>query len=377
MESPPVSSRVRPPSNRPSRESNELRRRLGEVTDEARHNETVLRHFHNRELLLLTAPDLPELLARLTVGMREAFSLDGVSLFVQDPEHEIRDLLAQVSVLPGRDLQLVDSLAQVSPLLARLKQPWLGTCQMPEHAALLMKPAGICSLAALPLRLGERLLGGLVLASRDPTRYTRHHGTEFLHHLSVVAAVCLENVVNRERLRLTSLTDPLTGLYNRRFLEDRMGQEMARTARYGQSLSCLFLDLDHFKGINDRHGHPAGDAVLRQVAARARDMLRASDIATRYGGEEFAVVLPQTGWQEAVRLAERIRTALADTPMILPDGGTLNLTCSVGVSEARPPSQPADPDGLARELLAQADAALYRAKQGGRNRVVCDGHPVP
>jgi two-component system, cell cycle response regulator len=118
--------------------------------------------------------------------------------------------------------------------------------------------------------------------------------TNFIEWLAAVASVCLENVANNERLKHIGLTDALTGVHNRRYFDQRLREEVDRALRKGQPLSCLLVDVDHFKHVNDKHGHLIGDAVLREVAEQIKDQLRLSDAMARYGGEEFAVLLVQT-----------------------------------------------------------------------------------
>ena len=157
--------------------------------------------------------------------------------------------------------------------------------------------------------------------------------------------------------------DGLTGLYNRRALDERLAQEVARAGRYGGGFALLMLDIDHFKAINDTHGHGAGDRVLQDVARIVVDCTRRSDWTARFGGEEFVVVLPETDDDGAALLAERIRATIAQEPLAVSDAVTVAVTASVGVA--------AFPDAgrSAEALLASVDRALYRAKEGGRDRV--------
>ena len=328
----------------------------------ARRNELVLRRFQQHELDLMAADSLPQLLQALTAGTQSSFGLDAVSLSLADPEDDIRDALAWVGLrpadIPGLGLDPASRWPADAPC-----RPRLGPVSEAEHGTF-FGPAlpGLASAALLPMARGGQSRGVLALGSGDALRYQPHLGTDFLDHLSTVATVCLENALNKERLLVHGRTDPLTGLYNRRYMECRLAEEVARSHRHNQPLSCLFMDMDHFKQVNDRHGHAAGDAVLRAVAGRITHLLRASDVAVRYGGEEFAVLLPQTGVAAARALAERLRMDLAALEPEAPGGGPLHVTVSVGVAELRP-----DEGGDA--MLQAADEALYRAKHGGRNRV--------
>jgi diguanylate cyclase (GGDEF)-like protein len=157
--------------------------------------------------------------------------------------------------------------------------------------------------------------------------------------------------------RRLAVTDGLTGLYNRRYLTERMAEQDAEEG----AVSLLVVDLDHFKRVNDTFGHVAGDTVLREAAARIASVCRATDVVARYGGEEFVVLLPDTGEQEARRLAERIRTKLRQAP-VADSAGPIAITASVGVATR------AGAD--IHRLMESADRALYRAKEEGRDRVV-------
>jgi diguanylate cyclase (GGDEF)-like protein len=167
-----------------------------------------------------------------------------------------------------------------------------------------------------------------------------------------------------ERQRRLSRRESLTGCFNRRAFYELFPRESERARRLGQGLSLVFLDVDHFKSINDRFGHEAGDRVLQQIAARLRWIIRETDLLFRWGGEEFVILLAHTGPSEAPALAERIRAAIADRPFLGSDGhAAVSVTVSVGV--AGTVASPVDPD----VLIARADAACYRAKERGRDRV--------
>lgn len=171
-----------------------------------------------------------------------------------------------------------------------------------------------------------------------------------------------ENERTRRELEKLAATDALTGLHNRRHFMLLAEAEFDRSRRYGRPVSVALADLDYFKQINDRYGHAAGDAALRAFADLARDTLRQTDIACRYGGEEFAFVFPETMPQEAQVLAERLRAALDARREALPDGRQMHFTLSIGI---------VDGSGLSlEEALSRADDVLYRAKAAGRNRVL-------
>ena len=166
------------------------------------------------------------------------------------------------------------------------------------------------------------------------------------------------------RLEYQARTDYLTGLANRRRFLELAEVELVRARRYGNPLSLLMIDIDHFKGINDAHGHQVGDVVLRRLSDECRRLLREVDVVGRMGGEEFAILLPETGMEEGFRVAERIRKTISESGVRLsPEEGLLHFSVSVGVTALC--SEIADIDALIKD----ADDALYAAKRQGRNRV--------
>jgi len=166
--------------------------------------------------------------------------------------------------------------------------------------------------------------------------------------------------LERELRRLAS-TDALTGLHNRRELEQRIAEEMSRSRRHGEPLSVVIGDLDHFKQVNDAFGHSIGDEVLRAVGERMRQDLRTEDLAVRWGGEEFLLMLPSTNLDQAVQVADKLRRAIAERPIGC-NGREVPVTISLGAAEL-------EKDEELEELIRRADDAMYRAKTEGRNRV--------
>ena len=171
--------------------------------------------------------------------------------------------------------------------------------------------------------------------------------------------------VNEENRRL-SITDPLTGAYNRRYLMEQLPREIERAARYGRTLSVVMCDVDHFKRVNDTHGHLVGDEVLKAFARMLQHCSRACDWVARYGGEEFVVVLPETTVMNANAAAEHLRAQVAATPLTLANGTILPITASFGVSgwpDVVPMTSTVD------ELMGRCDAGVYASKAAGRNTV--------
>jgi two-component system cell cycle response regulator len=358
------------PQRAPEDEIRLLQAHLATLTDEVNRNDALFRKTQERELELLRAGSLIQLFERLIAGLRNSFQLDAVSLILHDPQHEIRHLLSgdEHTAEQLQGVLFVDVLMSVAPQFANLERPWLGVFHRADHELLLPGVARIGSLALIPLRRHEQLDGVLVFASKDPQRFTPELASDFLAHLGLVAAICLENAVNRARLLRSGLTDFLTGFHNRRYLHARLREELARAQRARSSLACLMVDVDHFKRINDHYGHLAGDAVLREVAQRIDAEMRISDTGARFGGDEFAMVLSQAALADGEKVAARVLHAVSNLPIAINRSTTETVTLSIGVAVATPGPGLRDYKVLAERLIAEADAALYRAKSAGRNR---------
>jgi two-component system, cell cycle response regulator len=352
-------------------ENRQLQGRLQDLTVEVSRNEALLHKTQERELELLRANSLMQLMDRLIHGLKGSYQLDAVTLVLNDPQHEIRHLMAGDGFLVEelREVQFVDALKEVAPRLPPLDRPWLGPYYKDDHQHLVQGAIRAGSIALIPLWRNEQLDGLLVFCSHDPMRFNRELASDFLAHLGVVAAICVENAVNRARLVRSGLTDFLTGFHNRRYLQSRLREELARTQRAHQFLCCLMIDVDYFKRINDQYGHLAGDAVLREVAHRVDHEMRTSDTGARFGGDEFAIVLAQSTLEDGERVAQRVLRAVAGKPIQVGAQGSETVTLSIGVAAAAPGPDARDLKHMAERLIAEADAALYRAKSDGRNRV--------
>jgi diguanylate cyclase (GGDEF)-like protein len=205
-----------------------------------------------------------------------------------------------------------------------------------------------------------------VISIARPGRPFSERQRELFAYLTNQAAISIENVDLHETIQRQAVTDELTGLFNHRRFQEVMAVEVERTRRFGQELGLIMLDLDNFKRVNDTYGHLQGDLVLREVARVLRESSREIDEPARYGGEEMAVALPQTGLQGAFEFAERVRQRIEALQLPLLEGeGTLRVTASFGAASL-PHSAKIDKDAL----VAAADAALYRAKRSGKNRTV-------
>jgi len=353
-----------------------LRQQLETLLVEARRNEDKMRRFDQLERQLIGAGSLTELVRLLLTEYKLAFNVEYVSLTLIDPELESTRILE--NELAGdaifTQLTLLRSPDALQVVYGDVSRPGLGLYRPKNHQALFNAPSGaIASVALLPLVRHGALIGGLHLGSSDPDRYVSGCATDFLERLAEIISVCLESSMVRERLKLTGLTDGLTGVQNRRYFEHRLIEEVSQSRRHQYPLACMFLDIDKFKRINDTYGHQTGDSVLKTVASAIQSQLRAGDTISRYGGEEFVVLLPQAARHHAQEIAERIRGVIAELHIQARSGHALEVTISIGLAMLPAITQDGLHGELAEQLVAAADEALYQAKHTGRNKVVCDG----
>jgi diguanylate cyclase (GGDEF)-like protein len=252
------------------------------------------------------------------------------------------------------------------------------------------------SVICVPLVTQKEIRGVIYVRSASAPQGFRKDDLLFIHHLGHPAALAIENTLLHEKNRRSeealgkarddletkvkertlelmeanrklnelSVTDGLTGLYNHRYFMRALEAEYRRAIRYKRSLALLLLDIDHFKNVNDTYGHPCGDRVLKELAALLKGCLRSADVAARYGGDEIAVILPETTESKASEVAEKLRRQLEKSSFEW-EGNSFSLTCSIGVAAV--PEANID---YWNELLYSADKSLYRAKGKGRNHVI-------
>ena len=220
---------------------------------------------------------------------------------------------------------------------------------------------------AIPLIVGARVVGVLE-ARHDQARVATKEVIEILEMLATHAATAIESARLHEVIEERSQVDPLTKLLNRRRLEEDLASECKRCLRYGRPLAFVMLDVDHFKAFNDTHGHPKADVALQAVAEIIAGCARTTDTAYRYGGEEFCILLRETGAEDAMHFAERLRQRIEQR---FESGESSGITASFGVSGfSRDAPTP-------RALVEAADAAMYDSKHAGRNRVALSGSRIP
>ena len=361
-------------------ENRQLREQLDKLLNEARRNEQTQTSFDDFSLSVVAAQG-PQELFHLLLEEQKKFRIDEIRLCLVDRFHEVERLLTESYQKSYPGLSFIDT--ETSKLLISdiPDRPVLGTRIISKYDWLINieETSKYQSAALLPLKRGNEIIGIQLLLSEDETRYNRSYGTTFLQKLGAMIAISIENCINRQRTLELGYQDGLTNAYNRRYFDERLKHEVDRCSRKKSDLVCLFIDIDFFKQINDKHGHQVGDAVLVRLVALMREQVRSSDIVARYGGEEFAIILPETGIQLAHEVAERIRSKVEKQKLIFNDK-TLGVTVSIGLSSlsqikfqmGKDKIDQLDnmTDSLDQLLLRKADEALYQAKQTGRNQVV-------
>ena len=360
-------------------ENESLRARMAYLMEQAERNHEIMCRHHAFDLELVGAGSFPELIGTIFRSLPLIADLEIVTLSLVDEGGDIHSVMDKLGVdfedFP--QLVFVPAESELGFVPARNEQftgppkPLLGPYHPAAHRAMFPRPgAGLHSIALVPLLRNKRLIGSLNLGSADPARFTPAMGTDFIEHMASIIAICLENVISNEMLKYIGLTDSLTGVYNRRYIDRRLIEEIARARRQAYRISCMYIDIDHFKQVNDTLGHQAGDEVLREVATRIKNELRMSDALGRFGGEEFVVLLIDADLESAIAVAQRIRNSVASHPFHLSTGGQLELSVSIGVATLEDFERDHAIEGVAHQLVAHADSALYQAKAGGRNRVV-------
>jgi len=222
-------------------------------------------------------------------------------------------------------------------------------------------PDHIRAFIAVPMRLGTEIIGILSAQSYQPHEYTIED-QKMLEMLAGHAAIALNNANLFNKMQHMAITDSLTDVFNRRYLYEMAGQEFSRSRRYDHDLSVIMLDLDYFKNINDTHGHYFGDLALKEIAQTLQENIRESDTLGRYGGDEFSILLPETDLPQAIEIAERLRSIVAEKPLKI-NNISFTMTISIGISSVN--------ESIVdfSHLLISADMALYEAKNAGRNCV--------
>lgn len=339
-------------------------------------NDIKQKQFQKLEMNLLSLNSLLELIEHVLDDTMKVFDLELISFCLLDEKQELDKFLREdgLNIEQTHGLILINDDQPLETVFGKAQRPYLGEYRERQCSFFFSAdPESPRSVALLPLRRRGKYLGSLNLGSMDEHRFSSQMATDFLERLGCILSVCLENTLNFELLRRTSLIDTLTGVNNRRFFDQRIGEEMHRVQRSGENLSCLFLDIDFFKSVNDTYGHQMGDRVLAEVAGEIRSQLRNNDVLARYGGEEFVSLLTGASEKKAIEVGERIRQRIEDHVIETAEHKQVRVTVSVGIATYAPTGSPDQNRIEGFHLVENADHALYEAKKGGRNCVISRG----
>lgn len=321
-------------------------------------NEEVARKFFEIETSILSIHNFRDLFEKLLTEIHDKFSVPRVWIAMTE-DNDVWRLLDRMTTggTFGDRLRVVDAKA-FGEIVTNGSSPVLANEGMERFASLLPEDTqyALGSIAVVPLTYEGTAIGSLNLGDESPERYGPGMEVSLLRQLAVKVSICLANVMAHERLAMLAFRDPLTDLLNRRVMEQVLRREFDRARRYGTELAVVFLDIDQFKGINDRYGHDTGDEVLKWVGNRLLSMSRQSDVVARFAGDEFVVVLPNTGADRAYRFVDRLQTFFLSTHLAH-DGRVIPVSVSCGIATMADAGM-ADPVAL----LKKADERLYQSK---------------
>lgn len=333
--------------------------------EEAKRQINELSVLHDVSTTVGSTLKVETLLSQVCQILQETFRYPKIGILLADPEHRQLELVASRGYRPGdQKLGKLLRIGQegVTGMVAATGEPII-IADVTTSTQYISIDGNTRSEVAVPLKLGSQVIGVINVES-DNLGAFGSLDLRLLTTLAAQVAVAVENARLYEQTEQLAVTDGLTGIFNHRYFQDFIERELNRAKRYRHSLSLIMLDIDHFKQVNDRRGHPTGDLVLQQVAAVLRKQARDVDLVARYGGEEFMVVLPETRKREAQILANRIRVQIRDITFKDEHDRDLDrITVSLGVA-----SFPED-GGSKSELIDYVDKALYRAKAAGRDQV--------
>jgi len=341
---------------------------LGQHLQKLKIRETELEALYNLTATLSNTQSVESFLDQAVHLLGRELDFTHISVLLYDEQNQELVVRAVVGYGNERMIKRIPLDRGITGLAATTGKTVVVDDVLKEERYVAGDPA-IRSEVAIPLTTEGRLLGVLNVESTKYAAFSPRD-VRLLELIANELTVLLIRAQLVERLRVQAITDELTGLYNHRYFNIRLRSEVERAERYCHPLSLLMIDIDHFKLVNDRHGHLVGDEVLHQLGSIIRRQLREADVVCRYGGEEFAVILPETDGQAALTVAERIRAAIQREVLLVslrgdnkPTNLYIPVTVSIGVA-----SYPQNGSDWST-LLAAADAALYAAKQAGRNRV--------
>jgi len=337
-------------------ENRKLRAYVAEVMERLRENDALFARLFELESEVLAASDPEELCFTLLRGLRSGFSLDMVRFWFDRSSFIGARNMDAVS---SRDLVWVEK-GEIERMGLNRQHVWLMELSDKKGFDWLeQRDDSLASIALLTLGDLQRPFGVLGLASMDKARFQPGQGADFLQHLAQVVGLSLENAVSRERLARLAITDSLTGTHNRRFLQPHSHQPLSKWFGEGVDVSCMYVDVDDFKALNDQFGHDAGDEVLAGVVETISGVAREQDPLIRMGGDEFALLLPGCPQEKAMAIADK---AVKACNTIVTHNQAISVSAGIAFSGA-------DEDKRVKDLIGEADQAMYVAKALGGGRV--------
>jgi diguanylate cyclase (GGDEF)-like protein len=337
---------------------------IDEILEHITVNEEIAKKFFEIEAGILSVGNFSDLFEKLLLLIEEKFSIPHVWITMvreNDIVHLI-EALESSDVLKER-LSVVKRKAFLR-LINEKDSPVLVNKNMKPFYALLPRNQKYFakSLAVVPISLNGEVIGSLNLGDFSESRFQPDMDTFFLSQLAVKISLCISSVTAQERLAFLASRDPLTGLLNRREMETVLEGEFSRAVRYGTPLAVLFIDCDDFKAVNDTYGHDCGDTLLKYLADQMTAMIRKNDLAFRYAGDEFVVVLPNQNSRDALKVSERLQKFFEKHPLKF-QKAFIPISISCGTSSTRDPGIK-NPEAL----IKKADEMLYEVKKEKRLR---------
>lgn len=356
-----------------------VKRLVGRTAEATRRLEEMKQQFDKVQEEITLYQTVYDLATGQTVGMTRADILNaaGQSLKELSRRRNLRLRSTYLCMVSGEDIDLRNprlpaALEEtVRPVKDRILKKFMSKPAPANQGDWVVQDG---SWVGLAIRYQNRLLGGLCLEldgappAQKPSGELSAMDLKLLTVTADLMGLAIQNSLLYEQVNQMAITDRLTGLFVLWYFKDRLKEEVHRAMRSHRPLSVLMMDLDHFKSVNDTHGHLAGDAVLREITTRIKQALRDGDLVARYGGEEISAILPETLAEGAMRVAERIRASVEKNPVNI-QSSMLRVTISIGVNDLSRTMIHEDPSLTSSRLLKGADEALYRAKHEGRNCV--------
>ena len=339
-----------------------------ELLDNIRLNEEIAKKLFEIETNILSIGDFKGLFENLLLLIEEKFAIPHVwiSIIKENNVFYLADALKSSQLLKER-LNLIERESFLE-LIKDEKSPLLINEDLKPYYKLLPgnQKYFVKSLAVAPLFIDGEVIGSLNLGDSSELRFQPNMDTFFISQLGVKLSICLSNVTARESLKYLATRDPLTRLLNRREMDDTLEKEFSRATRYNAPLALLFIDCDDFKAVNDSYGHKCGDALLKHLADHISSLIRKDDLAFRFAGDEFVIILPNQSSEEAQKASERLKKIFKKHPLEFDDITIpVSFSCGVASTEDGEVKNPAD-------LVKKADERLYEVKKkknSGNHRV--------